>query len=115
MRINDGPSEKLLLLTISNANQYGNNAYISPNADVQDGKFEIIQIKPLNPFKLIVVVLRLFLKNIDNSSDVEIFNTNHATIQFGLNQFIHADGETLRTDNELISVSVKANSLKVLV
>lgn len=115
VQINGGPSEKLLLLTISNANQYGNNAYISPNADVQDGKFEIIKIKPLNPFKLIVVVLRLFLKNIDNSSDVEIFNTNHATIQFGLNQFIHTDGETLRTDNELISFSVKANSLKVLV
>ena len=115
VRINDGPFEELLLLTISNANQYGNNAYISPNADVQDGRFEIIKIKPLHPIKLITIVLRLFLKNIDNSSHVEIINTDHATIQFGVNQFLHADGESLVTKNEMLSVSVRVNSLKVIV
>ena len=113
--INNGPVEELFLLTISNANQYGNNAFISPNADIQDGKFEIIKIKRLHPIKLISVVLRLFLKNIDKSSNVDIINTNHATIHFGVNQSIHADGEALFSESDMLNVSIQANSLKVIV
>jgi len=113
--INNGPVEELFLLTISNANQYGNNAFISPNADIQDGKFEIIKIKRLHPLKLISVVLRLFLKNIDKSSNVDIINTNHATIHFGVNQSIHADGEALFSESDILNVSIQANSLNVVV
>jgi hypothetical protein len=33
----------------------------------------------------------------------------------GINQFLHADGESLVTKNEMLSISVRANSLKVIV
>ncbi|MEN9371550.1 MAG: Diacylglycerol kinase [Bacteroidota bacterium] len=112
--INDEPWEKLFLLTISNANQYGNNAYISPNADIQDGQFEIIKIKHVSKPKLAFITLRLFLKNIHQSSDVAITRMNIATIKIKANQFFHIDGESLTTKKEDVFISIQPGALQVI-
>ncbi len=113
--INDEPSEKLFLLTISNANQYGNNAFISPNADIQDGQFEIIKIKYVSKPKLAFIALRLFLKNIHQSSDVEITKMDMATVKMRANQLFHIDGESLKTNKDDISISIQTKALKVII
>lgn len=113
--INDEPWEKLFLLTISNANQYGNNAYISPNADIQDGQFEIIKIKHVSKPKLAIIALRLFLKNIHQSSDVAITRTNIASIKMKANQSFHIDGESLTTKKEDVFISIQPGALQVII
>jgi YegS/Rv2252/BmrU family lipid kinase len=113
--INDEPSEKLFLLTISNANQYGNNAFISPNADIQDGQFEIIKIKYVSKPKLAFIALRLFLKNIHQSSDVEITKMDMATVKMRANQLFHIDGESLKTYKDDIFISIQTKALKVII
>ena len=113
--VNEGPLEKLFLLTISNANQYGNNAFISPGADIQDGQFEIVKIRHVNKLKLVLIGLRLFLKNIHLSSDVKIIRSNMASIKFDTNQFMHVDGESMRTDSEYLNITIKPGLLHVIV
>jgi diacylglycerol kinase family enzyme len=103
------------LLTISNANQYGNNAFISPNADIQDGQFEIIKIKYVSKPKLAFIALRLFLKNIHQSSDVEITKMDMATVKMRANQLFHIDGESLKTYKDDIFISIQTKALKVII
>jgi YegS/Rv2252/BmrU family lipid kinase len=113
--INNGPLEKVFLLTISNANQYGNNAFIAPNADIQDGQFEIIKIKQTSKIKLAVIALRLFLKNIHQSTDVEITRMANATVKIKANQFFHIDGESLINEKEDLSITIQPSSLQVII
>lgn len=114
LSINDGPWEKLFLLTISNANQYGNNAIISPTADVSDGQFEIIKIKNISKLKLALIAIRLFSKNIHQSNDVEIIKANAAKINLAHHQYYHIDGENLITDNQDLTVSIKPGTLTII-
>ena len=44
--INNKPAEALFSLTIANANQYGNNAFISPFSNVQDAQIQLKKILP---------------------------------------------------------------------
>ena len=109
-----GEKEELFLLTFANANQYGNNAYIAPNANIQDGQFEIIKIKKNNIFILISVSIRLFLKNVHKSNSVETISTNVATFKYKSNQPLHLDGESAETENQYLEVGVKQGALNII-
>ncbi len=115
IEIEEGKKETLFLLTIANANQYGNNAYISPFADIQDGNFEIIKIKKSNPFFLLTLGIRLFLKNIHKSRNVDILTANNICIDCPSNQPLHLDGESHITKEEKLKVSILPNALNVIV
>jgi hypothetical protein len=53
-------------LTFANANQFGNNAYISPLSNLQDALFEVVKINILNLFSGIIHLqfCKLFNKRI---------------------------------------------------
>ncbi len=54
-------TRKLHLLTCANAGQYGNDAYISPAADISDGNMDLCMVKPIHSiFKANTFYLRLF-------------------------------------------------------
>jgi len=44
--------ERIFSMTFANANQFGNNAYISPNSELQDAQFEVVKIKPIHFSKI---------------------------------------------------------------
>lgn len=115
IEIEPGRKEKIFLLTIANANQYGNNAIISPFADIQDGTFEIIKIKKNNPIFLLTLSLRLFMKNIHKSKGVEILPAQSLNIKYKINQPLHIDGESLETQEEILKVSIESKALHVIV
>jgi diacylglycerol kinase (ATP) len=112
-KVNSGPTEKIFLLTISNANQYGNNAYISPNADIQDGQFEIIKIRNIGKLKLAMIALRLFSKSIHRSQDVEIVTGNNATIELMGKQLLHLDGDIASSEYNNLTIKAKHRVLIV--
>lgn len=115
VEIESGKKERLFLLTIANANQYGNNAYISPQSNIQDGSFEVIKIKNSNSIYLFIVALQLFLKNIHKSNLVEIINTSNLTIHYRTNQPLHLDGEGLKTEQEILNTRIIPNALNVII
>jgi YegS/Rv2252/BmrU family lipid kinase len=46
--INNAHVENIFSLSIANANQFGNNAFISPFSNIQDGQLELVKIGILN-------------------------------------------------------------------
>jgi diacylglycerol kinase family enzyme len=115
IELESGKKEKIFLMTFANANQYGNNAFISPHSNIQDAQFEIIKIKNNNPINLLLISLRLFLKNIHKSKAVEIIPSNKTTIKYIAESPLHIDGENIQTKNSILQVDILPAALNVIV
>lgn len=112
--LNNEIESSAFTLTIANANQYGNNAFISPDADIQDGLFEIVKIKPINFLQSISVTFNLFNKSLHKSKFVDIRKCSEVEIVYKINEEIQIDGEPFYTDSEILKFSIKKHSLCVL-
>jgi YegS/Rv2252/BmrU family lipid kinase len=113
--IDKGPLEKIFSLTIANANQFGNNAYISPYSDLQDAHLEMVTIQPHTILKAVTIAIRLFNKTIHASKKVSIRSIQHITIQYKKGMPIHIDGESLKTDIDNLVISIEPQALLVIV
>jgi len=106
-------SEKLFVLTIANTRQFGNNAFIAPEAKPNDGIIDIVLIKPFPKILGPVFILRLFTKRINKSKYVRHIKTDKEfVIQTDETRF-HIDGEPLKISGEIV-VKIKREALKVL-
>ncbi len=113
--INNSAIEKVFSLSIANANQFGNNAYISPFSNIQDGQLELVKIGILNKLEAGILAVRLFKKNIHHSNNVTLQSCKQASIHYLKNAPIHIDGENLLTDNELLNITISPLALTVIV
>ncbi len=87
-------TEKAFLVSFANSSQYGNNAYISPKADISDGKINVTLLKPFGFWGLFDIVSRLFLKTIHLSNYVITFESSkEIEIERNNTGVYHLDGE----------------------
>lgn len=106
-----GPS---FSFTVANANQFGNNAYISPESDLQDGQLEAIYIKSSPIWSLVNLGISLFRKNIHNNPLVTISAIKSAQIQTCAGIPYHLDGESFLLESESIYITILPSSLLVI-
>lgn len=103
---------KDLLITISNSNQYGNNAYISPNSILDDGYVRIITLKPFPFYQAPSLAYKLFNKKILASKYVTEYKTKEVEIITPRPE-MHMDGEPIKQFDS-IKIKVNPKSLNVL-
>lgn len=89
-----------LLITFANASQYGNNAYIAPEAKIQDGNLNICVLKPFPLILVPIIAFRLFNKSIHKSSYLHTFLANEIEIRRESGP-IHLDGEAHSMNGKL--------------
>ena len=109
----NGEKESVFLFTMANANQYGNNAFVSPISDIQDGKLEIVKIKRTRTLLLIPLLIKLFRYNLHKSNKVETISINKMQINYKANHPIHIDGESELTNDEILNIGILPNSLTI--
>jgi YegS/Rv2252/BmrU family lipid kinase len=112
--INDGPKETVFSLTIANANQFGNNAFISPLSNIQDGVLEVVKIREIGLIRAFFIAIRLFKGNIHESKKVEVITTKKININYQSGAPIHFDGEAILTDKPNLSIEIIPKSLSVI-
>jgi YegS/Rv2252/BmrU family lipid kinase len=100
--------------TVANANQFGNNAYISPESDLQDGLLEAIQIKPGHILSLANLGISLFRKNLPFHPLVTISTVQTLRIEAPEGIPYHLDGESLTLKSSTIDISILPASLLVV-
>lgn len=106
-------SDDLFTLTIANTRQFGNNAYIAPEAKPNDGIIDIVMVRPFPKYKAPLIVLRLFRGTLNKSKYVRYIKTGKPfTITTGEKRF-HIDGEPVELSGP-VSVRIKRNVLSVL-
>jgi diacylglycerol kinase (ATP) len=106
-------SEKLFVLTIANTRQFGNYAFIAPEARPNDGIIDVVLIKPFPKILGLVFIIRLFTKRINKSKYVMHFQTDKEIIIKTDETRFHIDGEPLKISGEVV-VKMKKERLKVL-
>ena len=104
----------LFSLTVANANQFGNNAYISPNSNLQDGLLEVIRIKQSNLYQIIILGISLFLKKLPQNSQSEVSTVTSLTFHTTIGIPYHLDGESLRIEKEKNLISILPSCLLVV-
>ncbi len=82
------------LVAFANAAQYGNNAYIAPQADIQDGKLDISIIKPFSKLHVPKLLWQLFKRTLPQNDYVETYKTDKIKITFDKPVPVHIDGES---------------------
>ncbi len=106
--------KEAFLITIANASQWGNNAFIAPNADLQDGLLDITVVSPFPIYLSPSMGIKLLIKEIGKSGYVEMFKVKDISITRDKPGYVHYDGEP-STMGEVLSAQVKPNGLKVIV
>jgi diacylglycerol kinase (ATP) len=106
--------EYVFSLSIANANQFGNNAYISPLSNIQDALFEVVKVSPLHIMEKAQLGIRLFLKTIQ--SHPKVVTKSLDIFEFSIKKGIcyHIDGESLISDETLVKINIIPKSLVVI-
>lgn len=92
---------KALLITCANASQYGNNAYIAPQASVRDGLMDVTIIEPFLLVEAPQLAMHLLNGTIDLSSHIKTFRCRHLLIKRKKAGVIHYDGDPIMADAAL--------------
>ena len=83
------------VLAFANASQYGNNAYIAPNADLRDGLLDMCLMDALPPWRALQVVLGMALGTLPRTGGAAYSRTSRATVRAAAPIGCHADGDYL--------------------
>jgi diacylglycerol kinase (ATP) len=106
-------SENLFVLTIANTRQFGNNAFIAPEAKPDDGQIDIVMIKPFPKILGLIFIIRLFTKRINRSKYVTHIKTDKEIVIETCETRFHIDGEPIDIQEKVV-IRIKRAALKVL-
>ena len=105
---------KAFVITFANASQWGNNAYIAPQASVQDGKLDISIMSNFPIIALPTLALQLFAKTIDKDLFMTTLRSKEITMVREESGPFHYDGEPYEEGKE-IQIKTIPDGLKVMV
>ncbi|MXV15528.1 diacylglycerol/lipid kinase family protein [Hufsiella ginkgonis] len=82
-------------LTFANASKYGTGAVINPTGKLDDGKFELVIVKPFPQRKLLSIVWKMFNGTLDTSEYVRVISCEKALIYSNRRTVLQVDGEVI--------------------
>ena len=104
---------RYLMLNIANTRQFGNNAYIAPNASESDGLLEVVLVKKFPWYYSLLFALKMFTKKLKDDDYLTYLSVPE--IEFEVNtQNWHIDGD-FKEITSPVKVKVLPRSLKILV
>ena len=104
---------RYLMLNIANTRQFGNNAYIAPNASKSDGLVDMVLVKkfPLNYSALFA--FRMFTKRLKDDEYVTYLPVSEISFKVNTKNW-HLDGEFNKIKSP-VHVKVQPSSLNILI
>jgi len=105
--------EKAVLIAIGNASQWGNNAFITPQASMTDGLFDVTLIKPLPFVDIPKMTLQLFTRELDKNPHTMTFRSSHLRIFMPHASAVHVDGEPMQMEG-IIDIQMHPKQLNII-
>ncbi len=106
--------KKAFLITFANGGQWGNNAFIAPEARIADGLIDVVIWNRAPLVAVPFMTAQLFTKTLGFSEYIESFRCKEITIEREKPGIIQFDGESAMMPQKL-TVSVIPNAVKVIV
>ena len=104
---------KAWLIACGNASQYGNDAYIAPQASLTDGLMDVTIMEPFTVLDVPSLSFLLFNKTIDQNSRVKTMRAKKIKIHRVNDGVMHFDGDPLMAGKEL-EVEIVPSGLRVI-
>ncbi|MFC3195999.1 diacylglycerol/lipid kinase family protein [Parapedobacter deserti] len=101
------------LISVANSPQYGNNAYVAPQASVTDGILDVCIVHRFPLYTIPMMIFHLFNKTADQSEYVEIIPGKQIRIEREAADAVHVDGEPKEMDT-VLSIAVNPGTLRIL-
>ena len=105
---------KAFLIACGNASQYGNNAYIAPQATLTDGLLDVTILEPFTILDVPSLAFQLFNKTIDQNSRIKTFRCKQLCIRRTTPGVVHFDGDPMETDAN-VNIQLIQRGLRVVV
>lgn len=105
---------KAFLIACGNASQYGNNAYIAPQAMLTDGLLDVTILEPFTVLDVPALSFQLFNKTIDQNSRIKTFRCQNLRIHRTKEGVIHFDGDPMMMGKD-VNVEIIREGLQVIV
>lgn len=89
-------SDRAFLVVVCNASQYGNNAFIAPDASITDGELDITVVHAGNLFQQALVGIDMLMGFVGKNAIVETFRATNLRITRTSHGAAHIDGDPAR-------------------
>jgi YegS/Rv2252/BmrU family lipid kinase len=100
-------------LAVTNSDQYGNNALITPGARADDGLLDLCAIPPLNCFNALPLLIRLFAGSIDRQPRIYLRRGTRFIVERPAAGPFHTDGEIYQGEARL-EFTIRPASLRIM-
>src|SRR5690606_23958902 len=101
------------MISVANSPQYGNNAYVAPQASVTDGLLDVCIVHKFPLYTVPMMLFHLFNKTADQSEYVEIVPGRKICIERDVADAVHVDGEP-REMGTTLNITVSPGALRIL-
>lgn len=105
---------KAFLIACANASQYGNNAYIAPQASLTDGLMDVTILEPFTVLDVPSLSFQLFNKTIDQNSRIKTLRAKKIKIHRVKEGVLHYDGDPAM-DGKDLEVELIPQGLNVII
>lgn len=114
--IDNNPPQKTkaFLIACANATQYGNNAFIAPEADISDGFMNVTILEPFSIIDIPELVVQLFTKTINQNSCIKTIKCKKFKLESNQENPSHYDGDPIILDKK-IYVEIINKGLNIIV
>ncbi len=102
------------LISCANASQYGNNAYIAPQATMSDGLLDVIIIKPSDMLGSAQISLEMFNKTLDLNDNVKTFKCKELHVRRAKPGVIHFDGDPVMAEEDIF-IKIHEDGINIIV
>ncbi len=106
--------KKAFLVAFANANQFGNNFKIVPQASVHDGILHACIVKPFSTLKGFQLIYHAFKGDLRENSVFSQIPFESLELHSDGQQFMHVDGETMPAP-KVLQIHVESNALRLWV
>lgn len=93
--------KKAFLITFANSSQWGNNAFIAPDANISDGMVDVVIWKEAPKVTMPILTAELFLRTLKYSEFVEIYRCKELSIKREKDNLVQFDGESVMMGKDL--------------
>ena len=115
MQIDDTQfKQTLTLLTIGNGRCSGGGFWLTPNAEIDDGLFDICLVRGLSKLQMLALVPKAMQGTHINEEPVHMTRARKITLTSAEPLPVHADGEILYTDAHELEVELLPAALEVI-
>ncbi len=105
--------EDLFVLVAANTRQFGNYAFIAPDAAPNDGMLDIVMLKPFPKLLFPVIIFDLFTKRLGRSKYYRSVRTDREVTIRTVETRFQIDGEPVTLEGD-VKINIRKKALKVL-